>query len=61
VNKTFEGRLALSPAEAAKALGVSHVTIYRLINGGELKSFTIGRRRLIGVDEIKAFIERKQS
>lgn len=36
--------------------GVSRQTVYDLINSGKLKSFTIGKRRLIPADAIKAFI-----
>lgn len=36
-------RAALSPAEAAEALGVTRQTVYNLIDRGELRRFKVGR------------------
>ena len=49
-------RLALSINEAARALSVSRTRLYELVGAGEIKSFTIGRRRLIQVAELQRFI-----
>jgi len=38
---------ALSPKEAAEALGVSRATIYRLHDSGRLRFVKVGRRTLI--------------
>lgn len=56
-------RLALSPTEAAKALSVSRITIWRLIERGELKTFHVSARcRRIPVSEIERYIaERLES
>lgn len=51
-------RLALSPTEAAEALGVSRSEIYRLMAEGSIRSKKVGRRRLIPVDEARAFLAR---
>ena len=40
-------RLAFSPAEAAESIGVSRQFIYDLINRGQLRTITLGSRRLI--------------
>lgn len=51
-------RLALSVTEAAEALGISRPSVYQLIaqeNG--LPSFRCGRRRLIPVAALRAWIE----
>jgi len=44
--------------EEARSLlgGISRVTLYELLNNGELSSVTIGRRRLIPAGAITAFI-----
>lgn len=48
---------AVSIAEARAMLGgIANATIYSLIATGALRSFKVGRRRLIGVDAIKEYI-----
>lgn len=44
--------------EEARSLlgGISRMTIYELLNGGELASLVIGRRRFIPAGAIAAFI-----
>jgi excisionase family DNA binding protein len=37
----------LSPAKAGRALGISESAVYRLIREDQLRSFKVGRRRLI--------------
>jgi excisionase family DNA binding protein len=49
-------RLALSPEQAAQALGVSRVTLWRMVRRGEIKTFHVGRRRLVPVAVLEAFI-----
>ncbi len=44
----------LTVAEALERLRVSRVTLYKLIDGRELASFTIGRRRFIPAAAIDA-------
>ncbi len=46
------GRLALRPREVAKALGLSHDTIYQEINAGRLDSKKLGHARLIPIQAI---------
>jgi len=48
--------LALTPEEAAKALGVGRTTIYRLMREGALRSFAIGRSRRIPVEALAEFV-----
>lgn len=50
--------LAYSPAQAAKALGISRGMYYQLLKKGRLPSFTLGRRRLIRVCDIEDFLAR---
>ncbi len=50
-------RAAVSVAEAREMLGgIANATIYRLIGSGELRTFRVGRRRLVGVEAIQDYI-----
>ena len=49
----YRERYALSPAEAARALGVSRKHIYALMSRGELRSTLIGTCRRIPITEIE--------
>lgn len=51
--------LAHSPERAAKRLGVSTRSVYTLIANDELRSFKVGKRRLIPESECQAFIARQ--
>ena len=44
---------------ATKLLGIGRTTVYDLINRGELRSTKIGRRTLLAVEDIDAFVDRK--
>lgn len=50
-------RIALSPAEAADALGLSKPSIYLLLNSGRLPSVRAGARRLIAVSALQRFVD----
>jgi len=52
----FPGRLALSPAETGRALGLDRTTIYVLLNKGELRGVKAGSRRLIPISEVQRFL-----
>lgn len=47
MDSTTAGRLAFSPAETAALLGCTRQHIQSLIAKGELRSFKLGRKRLI--------------
>jgi excisionase family DNA binding protein len=51
-------RLALSPEEAAEAIGVSRSFFFAAILP-ELRVVRVGRRRLIAVSEIEKYLERE--
>lgn len=53
--------LALSPADAARVAGVGRTTLYIALGSGELKSFRYGRRRLIRVESLNAWLERLEA
>ena len=49
-------RIALSPAEAAEALGLSEMTVLRRIREGKLPAKKVGHLWLIGVDALRQFM-----
>jgi len=53
---TVAGRLAYSPDEAAELLGISRELIHDLLRTGQLGSVKAGRRRLISMHHIEAFL-----
>ena len=52
-------RVCYRPEEAAAVLGVSRDVIFKLLAGGEIRSFRSGRVRLIPVEEIRDYVARK--
>jgi excisionase family DNA binding protein len=52
-----DDRIAVKPREAARLTGLSHGTIYKLINDGTLRRSKIGRATLIPVADLYALIE----
>jgi excisionase family DNA binding protein len=51
--------LARSPDSAAVRLGTNTRAVYTLIAAGELKTFKLGKRRLIPDSELQALVQRK--
>ncbi|MCR9061807.1 MAG: helix-turn-helix domain-containing protein [Rhodobacteraceae bacterium] len=56
-----EQRLAVSPAEAARMAGIGRTTLYAALGSGDLRSFKIGKRRLISVDALKQWLSAAES
>ena len=54
-------RLAFSMSETAKILGVSYISVHRLIKRGLLKSSTAVRHKLISKTEIERFLKETSS
>lgn len=50
--------IAVGPEDAARAAGISRSSVYEAIAKGELASFKAGKRRLILVEELKAWLNR---
>ena len=48
--------LAVSPPEAARLAGLGRTTIYAALGSGALKSVEIGKRRLIAVETLPAWL-----
>jgi excisionase family DNA binding protein len=46
-------KLALSPDEARKALGLGRTTIYNLLTSGKLRAVKVNRRLIVPVSEIE--------
>ena len=53
--------LAHSPDSAAQRIGISTRAIYTAIATGELRSFKIGKRRLITETELQGLVQRKMA
>ena len=52
-------QLAWSVADAARRLGLGRTTVWNLVRAGELRSFTVERRRLIPEAELVRFVEER--
>jgi excisionase family DNA binding protein len=52
--------LLVSVREAARRLGIGRDTAYALVREGRLRSISVaGRKRLVPVAELQAFVERE--
>jgi len=51
--------LAVSVEAAANMLGIGRSSVFNLLNDGSLASVKIGKRRLIAVAELRAFLDRQ--
>lgn len=47
--------------DAAQMLGLGRTMTKRLVATGELESVVLGRRRLVVVDSIREYVERKRA
>lgn len=54
----LNNRLTLSVAEASLVLGISRSRLYEEISSGRLKKTKLGRRTLVLVAELKAWLEK---
>jgi excisionase family DNA binding protein len=48
----------MAVAEVAQYLNCSRGQVNALLDRGEMLSFAIGRRRVVPVDEVRAFVDR---
>lgn len=51
-------RLLIPMQDAADVLSISRMEVYRVIARGDLESVTIGRRRLIPMESLRAYVEK---
>lgn len=56
---SVDTRVAVPVHEAARRLSLAERTAWREIAAGRLRSFKIGRRRLVAVTELAAFVDRQ--
>ena len=56
-NPVSHPQLLLSLAETARALGVSRVTVYKLIDSGDLPDVHVGRRRVFPAQAVQEFVD----
>lgn len=56
--KSAGEQLGVSKKEAAQMMGVSYSTLHRLIQADKIRCKRIGRRVVIAVEEIKAYLDR---
>ena len=54
--QTTVEKMGLSVEEAAVYIGIKRATLYRLMSGGTIRSFHVGRRRIIPREELDRFI-----
>ena len=52
--------LAYRPDEAARVLGASRDTIFKLLAAGQLRGFKIGAARFISAEELSRFIRARE-
>jgi excisionase family DNA binding protein len=60
VNVPADKELLVSVDAACARLGISRMTLYRLIRRDEIKTGRIGRRRLVSVKELDRFVARME-
>ncbi|MFI8776516.1 helix-turn-helix domain-containing protein [Brachybacterium paraconglomeratum] len=49
--------LLVSVEDAARAIGGSRSTVYRLIDSGDLERVKIGRRALVTTESVRAYVD----
>lgn len=52
--------LAFQIPEAARRLGIGRSLLYELLKAGELRSFSIGTRRLVSDEALREFIAKRE-
>lgn len=53
--------IATSVPKAARMVGLSKSTLWPLVTSGQIPSILIGKRRLVLVEDIKAFLKSRQT
>jgi excisionase family DNA binding protein len=55
-----DGGTLLTQREAARKLGITKTTLWRLMHAGELPSIKVGGRRMVAPSDLAAFIARRR-
>lgn len=53
--------IAVSPAEAARLIGLGRTRLYEEISSGALRTFRLGRRRMISIAAIKEWVAKQEA
>ena len=53
--------LAVSPGEAARLLGIGRTRLYEELGSGAIPSFHLGRRRLIRIAALEAWMAAREA
>lgn len=56
-----ERPLAVSPADAARLIGLGRTRLYEEIRSGKLRSFKLGKRRLIPITALQEWIAARET
>jgi excisionase family DNA binding protein len=59
--KVEERKEYFSPEEMAEWIGIGRTLAYRLLSSGEIPSYKIGRRRIVGRSDVEAWLEKRKS
>ncbi len=51
--------LAVSVDRAAEMLGLKRDLMFKLVLGGDISSFKVGSRRLVSVEALREYVERR--
>lgn len=54
-------RLAVSITTAATMLGIGRSTLYEMLGDDKIETISVGRRRLVLVASLRAFVEARRS
>lgn len=54
-------RVGYSIDETARMFGVCRQTVYNAVNAGHLKTFKMGRRRLVSPEAARAYVRAQES
>jgi len=49
----------LTVSEVARGLRVSNMTVYRLVNSGQLEAFRVGRSYRIREEDVRRYLEQR--
>lgn len=53
------GPISVGVEEAARLIGVARSMLYEMIARGDIQTFKLGRRRLVRVKTLEAFVKRQ--